>query len=91
MLEPILIGLGAVLWGSLWGYTTLLILLVNFKESGSVYAYPMQMVLDRFVESLGLGWLKTLHAMQLKPLRQVSYALFAVVTLGVAFMLWVLG
>ncbi|MEN9225057.1 MAG: hypothetical protein Q6L60_09220 [Thermostichus sp. HHBFW_bins_43] len=91
MLEPILIGLSAVLWGSLWGYATLLILLVNFKESESVYAYPMQTVLDRFVDSLGLGWLKTLHAMQLKPLRRVSYALFGAVTLGVALMLWVLG
>ncbi|ABC99913.1 hypothetical protein CYA_1759 [Synechococcus sp. JA-3-3Ab] len=91
MLEPILIGLSAVLWGLLWGYATLLVLLVNFKEQGSVYAYPMQAVLDRFVESLGLGWLKDLHAMQLQPLRRISYALFAAVTLGVVLMLWVLG
>ena len=91
MLEPILIGLSAVLWGGLWGYATLLIVLVNFKEQGSVYAYPMQAVLDRFVESLGLDWLKALHAMQLKPLRQISYALFGAVTLGVVWMLWVLG
>ncbi|MFT0787392.1 hypothetical protein [Synechococcus sp. H55.10] len=91
MLEPILIGLSAVLWGGLWGYATLLIVLVNFKEQGSVYAYPMQVVLDRFVESLGLDWLKALHAMQLKPLRQISYALFGAVTLGVVWMLWVLG
>jgi hypothetical protein len=91
MFEPILIGLSAVLWGLLWGYATLLVVLVNFKEQGSVYAYPMQAVLDRFVESLGLGWLKDLHALQLRPLRQISYALFGAVTLGVAFMLWVLG
>lgn len=51
----------------------------------------MQAVLDRFVESLGLGWLKDLHAMQLQPLRRISYALFAAVTLGVVLMLWVLG
>jgi hypothetical protein len=91
MFEPILIGLSAVLWGLLWGYATLLVVLVNFKEQGSVYAYPMQAVLDRFVESLGLDWLKALHAMQLRPLRRISYALFGAVTLGVAFMLWVLG
>jgi len=91
MLEPILIGLSAVLWGGLWGYATLLIVLVNFKENDSAYAYPMQAVLDRFVESLGLDWLKALHAMQLKPLRQISYALFGAVTLGVVWMLWVMG
>jgi hypothetical protein len=91
MLEPILIGLSAALWGLLWGYATLLVALVNFKEQGSVYAYPMQAVLDRFVESLGLSWLKELHAMQLQPLRRISYTLFAAVTLGVVFVLWVLG
>ncbi len=83
MLYQLLLGMTSVLWGGLWGYSTLLVILVFMKETESFYAFPMRAALDRFVETLGFGWLKPLHDLGLTHLRLVSYALFGSITLGV--------
>ncbi|MDX2271805.1 MAG: hypothetical protein NW237_07625 [Cyanobacteriota bacterium] len=90
MIEESLLAIAAILWGSLWGYSTLLIVLVLLQENKSLYAYPMRMALDRFVELLGFNWLKSLHQLQLTTLRLVSYGMFVIVSLGVSFLLLVL-
>lgn len=91
MLEQALLLAAIVIWGLLWGYSTLLVMLVFMKETDSLYAYPMRVALDRFVESFGCGWLRTLHNLQLSQLRTISYSMFGVVTAGVALTLFLTG
>jgi len=88
MLEQALLMIAVVIWGLLWGYSTLLVMLVLMQETDSLYAYPMRAALDRFVESVGCGWLRTLHNLQLTQLRWISYLMFGLVTLGVALTLF---
>lgn len=84
----LLVALGSVLWGGLWGYTTLLVFQVYLEDTGSDYQYPMQLALDRFVDLLGMGWLKPLHRMEIQRRRWFSYGLFALITVGVGVLLW---
>lgn len=88
MLEQTFLLVAIVIWGLLWGYSTLLVLLVFMKETDSLYAYPMRTALDRFVESVGCGWLRTLHSLQLAQLRLISYLMFGLVSVGVALTLF---
>jgi hypothetical protein len=87
MLFDLLAAVSIIFWSGLWAYSTLLVLLVIMKETESMYAYPMRMALDRFVDALGFSWLKPLHDLQLQRLRLISYSLFGVVTLGVGIVL----
>ncbi len=87
MLSEILLGFTALLWGGLWGYSTLLLVLVFMRETESLYAYPMRSALDRFVDTLGFPWLKSLHQLQLERLRWISYVMFGLVSVGISVML----
>jgi hypothetical protein len=89
MLYQLLLSLAALLWGGLWGYSTLLIALVWMKETESLYSYPMQAAMDRFVDILGCGWLKPLHDLPQWQLRWISYGLFGFVSLGVCVVILV--
>ena len=91
MLISLLILLTVLLWGGLWGYSTLLVTLVWMREQDSDYVYPMRIALDRFVESLGLGWLKPLHSLGLEQQRLIGYGMFQLVTIGVAYTLLVVS
>ncbi len=91
MVYQILIGLTIILWSGLWSYSTLLVVLVFMKDSESLYAYPMQVALDRFVDNLGFSWLKPLHKLEQTRLRQISYGMFGAVTLGLSLLVMVLS
>lgn len=82
MAFPVLTTLGILIWAGLWAYATLLVIYVILEESDSLYTYPMQLSLDRFVENLGLAWLKQLHRLPLADRRRLSISLLGVVTLG---------
>ncbi len=84
----LLVALGSILWGGLWGYSTLLVFDVYLELTGSDYHYPMQLALDRLVELVGLGWLKPLHRLELQQRRWFCLALFGLITLGVGVLLW---
>ncbi len=90
MVNQLVLGISAILWGGLWGYSTLLVALVFMEETESLYAYPMRAALDRFVDTLGFSWLKPLHGMQLSRLRFISYGMFGLITLGLGLMAVVL-
>jgi hypothetical protein len=88
VLPQLILSLALVASGGLWAYSTLLVFFIYLEETDSFYFYPMRMALDRFVEAMGLGWLKPLHGLQLSQRRSLSYCLFGLVSLGVAFLLW---
>jgi len=82
MAFPVLTTLGILVWAGLWAYATLLVMYVILEECDSVYTYPMRLSLDRFVENLGLRWLKQLHRLPLAERRRMSISLLVVVTLA---------
>ena len=79
MAFPVLTTLGIIVWAGLWAYATLLVIYVILEESDSVYTYPMRLSLDRFVENVGLAWLKQLHRLPLVERRRLSIGLLVVV------------
>jgi hypothetical protein len=82
MAFPVLTTLGIIVWAGLWAYATLLVIYVILEESDSVYTYPMRLSLDRFVENVGLAWLKQLHRLPLVERRRLSIGLLVVVTVA---------
>lgn len=82
MAFPVLTTLGIIVWAGLWAYATLLVIYVILEESDSVYTYPMRLSLDRFVENVGLAWLKELHRLPLVDRRRLSIGLLVVVTVA---------
>ncbi len=82
MAFPVLTTLGIIVWAGLWAYATLLVVYVILEESDSVYTYPMRLSLDRFVENVGLAWLKQLHRLPLVERRRLSIGLLVVVTVA---------
>ncbi|MEN9252778.1 MAG: hypothetical protein Q6L49_10095 [Thermostichales cyanobacterium HHBFW_bins_127] len=84
MAFPVLTTLGIILWAGLWAYATLLVIDVILEETDSLYRYPMRLSLDRFVEQVGLPWLKQLHRLPLPERRPFSIGLLLVVTLATA-------
>jgi len=82
MAFPVLTTLGIIVWAGLWAYATLLVIYVILEESDSVYTYPMRLSLDRFVENVGLAWLKELHRLPLVERRRLSIGLLVVVTVA---------
>lgn len=90
-LSDIALGVASIFWAVMWAYATLLILYVFLEDTDSMYFQPMRISLDRFVDTLGMGWLKPLHDMDVARRRIVSYSLFVLVTIGVGLVLWSAG
>ena len=74
---------------ALWAYSTLMVFWVMLEDSDSMYTRSMHSALDRFVDMFGLGWLKPLHKLHISERRPISYGLFAAVTVGIGFLLYI--
>ncbi|MEM6445580.1 MAG: hypothetical protein AAFY57_08745 [Cyanobacteria bacterium J06642_2] len=88
LLSEIALVTASIFWAVMWAYATLLILYAFLEDTDSIYFQPMRMSLDRFVDTLGMGWLKPLHEMNVAQRRAISYGLFVLVTIGVGLLLW---